>query len=76
MTVTEEHQEHVRTEEALETLTRWGRNPNSDGGENTSSLCSTSQRPVRPVCIMHPGQARRMPASAADRNFGGGRCGG
>jgi len=45
MTVTEEHQEHVRTEEALETLTRWGRNPNSDGGENIAFSVSRQGAP-------------------------------
>jgi hypothetical protein len=29
-----EHHEHVRTQEALETLTKWGRDPGTDGGEN------------------------------------------
>lgn len=33
MTITE-HQEHARTEEALRTLTTWGRDPGTDGGEN------------------------------------------
>lgn len=33
MTETESH-EHARTDEALETLTRWGRDPGTDGGEN------------------------------------------
>ena len=33
MTETERH-EHARTDEALETLTRWGRDPGTDGGEN------------------------------------------
>jgi hypothetical protein len=45
MTVTEEHQEHVRTEEALETLTRWGRDPNSDGGENIAFSVSRQGAP-------------------------------
>ena len=44
MTVTE-HQEHVRTEEALETLTRWGRDPNSDGGENIAFSVSRQGAP-------------------------------
>ena len=33
MPVTEKH-EHALTEKALETLTKWGKNPNTDGGEN------------------------------------------
>ncbi|MBV9381253.1 MAG: hypothetical protein JOY82_04730 [Streptosporangiaceae bacterium] len=33
MAVTEHH-EHVRTDGALETLTRWGRDPIKEGGEN------------------------------------------
>jgi hypothetical protein len=45
MTVTEEHLEHVRTEEALETLTRWGRDPNSDGGENIAFSVSRQGAP-------------------------------
>jgi hypothetical protein len=44
MTVTE-HQEHVRTEEALETLTRWGRDPGSDGGENVAFSVSRQGAP-------------------------------
>lgn len=44
MTVTE-HEEHVRTEEALETLTRWGRNPSSDGGENIAFSVSRQGAP-------------------------------
>ena len=44
MTVTE-HQEHVRTEEALETLTRWGRDPSSDGGENIAFSMSRQGAP-------------------------------
>ena len=44
MRVTEQ-QEHVRTEEALETLTRWGRNPNSDGGKNIAFSISRQGAP-------------------------------
>jgi hypothetical protein len=44
MAVTE-HQEHVRTEEALETLTRWGRDPGSDGGENIAFSVSRQGAP-------------------------------
>ena len=44
MTVTE-HQEHVRTEEALETLTAWGRNPGSDGGESIAFSVSRQGAP-------------------------------
>ena len=43
---TTEHHEHARTEEALEELTSWGRNPTSDGGENLS-LIHISE-PTRP----------------------------
>ncbi len=35
MPVTEKH-EHALTEKALETLTKWGKNPGIDGGENIS----------------------------------------
>jgi hypothetical protein len=44
MTVTG-HEEHVLTEEALERLTRWGRNPNSDGGENIAFSVSRQGAP-------------------------------
>ena len=44
MTVTE-HQEHARTEEALEELASWGRNPNSDGGENIAFSVSRQGAP-------------------------------
>lgn len=33
MAETESH-EYARTDESLETLTRWGRDPSTDGGEN------------------------------------------
>jgi hypothetical protein len=33
MAVTEKH-EHALTQKALDTLTKWGKNPNIDGGEN------------------------------------------
>jgi hypothetical protein len=44
MTVTDHH-EHVRTEEALETLTRWGRNPGAAGGENIAFSLSRQGAP-------------------------------
>jgi len=44
MAVTE-HQEHARTEQALETLTGWGRDPNSDGGENIAFSLSRQGAP-------------------------------
>jgi hypothetical protein len=44
MTVTE-HDEHVRTEEALETLTRWGRDPGTDGGESIAFSVSRQGAP-------------------------------
>src|SRR5215469_6076374 len=44
MTVTEHH-EHARTQEALEALTWWGRNPNSDGGENIAFSVSRQGAP-------------------------------
>ena len=44
MTVTE-HQERARTEEALEELASWGRNPNSDGGENIAFSVSRQGAP-------------------------------
>jgi hypothetical protein len=40
-----EHQEHARTEEALERLTEWGRNPNSYGGENIAFSVSRQGAP-------------------------------
>lgn len=40
-----EHQEHTRTEEALETLTGWGRDPSSDGGENIAFSVSRQGAP-------------------------------
>ena len=40
-----EHHEHARTEEALEELTSWGRNPNSDGGENIAFSVSRQGAP-------------------------------
>jgi hypothetical protein len=42
---TTEHHEHARTEEALEELTSWGRNPNSDGGENIAFSVSRQGAP-------------------------------
>ena len=44
MTVTE-HREHERTEDALETLTRWGRDPGTDGGENIAFSLSRQGAP-------------------------------
>lgn len=44
MTVTE-HREHLRTEEALQTLTRWGRNPGTAGGENIAFSLSRQGAP-------------------------------
>ena len=44
MTVTEHH-EHARTDEALETLTRWGRDPGTDGGENIAFSVSRQGAP-------------------------------
>lgn len=44
MTATERH-EHVRTEEALETLTRWGRDPGMAGGENIAFSLSRQGAP-------------------------------
>ena len=44
MTVTE-HQEHVRTEEALQTLTTWGRDVGTDGGENITFSVSRQGAP-------------------------------
>jgi hypothetical protein len=44
MAVTEHH-EHVRTEQALDTLTGWGRDPNADGGENISFSVSRQGAP-------------------------------
>ena len=37
--------EHARTDEALETLTRWGRNPGTDGGENIGFSVSRQGAP-------------------------------
>jgi hypothetical protein len=45
MTETESH-EHARTDEALETLTRWGRDPGTDGGENIVFGVAGRVRPV------------------------------
>ena len=42
---TTEHHEDARTEEALEELTSWGRNPNSDGGENIAFSVSRQGAP-------------------------------
>jgi hypothetical protein len=42
---TTEHHEHARTQEALEELTSWGRNPNSDGGENIAFSVSRQGAP-------------------------------
>ena len=44
MTVTE-HGEHARTDEALETLARWGRDPGTDGGENIAFAVSRQGAP-------------------------------
>jgi hypothetical protein len=44
MPVTEDH-EHARTDEALETLTRWGRDPGTDGGENIAFSVSRQGAP-------------------------------
>jgi hypothetical protein len=44
MTVTE-YQEHARTEEALQTLSTWGRDPGTDGGENIAFSVSRQGAP-------------------------------
>ena len=44
MPVTEK-QEHVRTEKALDTLTKWGKNPGFDGGENINFSVSRQGAP-------------------------------
>jgi hypothetical protein len=44
MAETETH-EHARTDEALETLTRWGRDPGTDGGENIGFSVSRQGAP-------------------------------
>lgn len=44
MPVTEKH-EHVLTEKALETLTTWGKNPGTDGGENINFSVSRQGAP-------------------------------
>jgi hypothetical protein len=41
---TERH-EHALTEKALETLTKWGKNPNTDGGENIGFSVSRQGAP-------------------------------
>jgi hypothetical protein len=44
MAVTEK-QEHARTQKALDTLTKWGKNPNIDGGENIAFSLSRQGAP-------------------------------
>jgi hypothetical protein len=44
MPQTEAH-EHALTQKALETLTKWGRNPNTDGGENIAFALSRQGAP-------------------------------
>jgi hypothetical protein len=44
MPVTEK-QEHVHTEKALDTLTKWGKNPGTDGGENIGFSVSRQGAP-------------------------------
>jgi hypothetical protein len=44
MPVTERH-EHEQTQKALETLVKWGRNPNVDGGENIAFSLSRQGAP-------------------------------
>ena len=44
MAETESH-EHARTQEVLETLTKWGRDPSTDGGENIGFSVSRQGAP-------------------------------
>lgn len=44
MPVTEKH-EHALTQKALDTLTKWGKNPNTDGGENIAFSLSRQGAP-------------------------------
>jgi hypothetical protein len=44
MAMTERH-EHARTQEALETLTKWGKDPGTDGGENIGFSVSRQGAP-------------------------------
>jgi hypothetical protein len=44
MPVTEKH-EHALTQKALDTLTKWGKNPNIDGGENIAFSLSRQGAP-------------------------------
>jgi hypothetical protein len=44
MAVTEKH-EHALTQKALDTLTKWGKNPNTDGGENINFSVSRQGAP-------------------------------
>lgn len=43
--MTTEKHEHALTEKALERLTKWGKNPNSDGGENIAFSLSRQGAP-------------------------------
>jgi hypothetical protein len=45
MPITESH-EHAQTQKALDTLTEWGRNPNSYGGENIAFCLSRQGAPI------------------------------
>jgi len=44
MAETEKH-EHVMTQKALDTLTKWGKDPNTDGGENIAFSLSREGAP-------------------------------
>lgn len=44
MAVTEKH-EHALTQKALDTLTKWGKNPSTDGGENIAFSVSRQGAP-------------------------------
>ena len=44
MATTEQH-EHALTQKALDTLTTWGKNPNTDGGENIAFSVSRQGAP-------------------------------
>jgi hypothetical protein len=65
MPVTEKH-EHVFAEKALDTLTKWGKNPSTDGGENIvfTSYSLSRVRQLRAMHFLPLGIALHSPAAA------------
>jgi hypothetical protein len=60
-----EKYEHALTEKALETLTKWGKNPNTDGGENIGFSVSRQGAPSDAFMGMGDCRPSRQAAIAA-----------